>query len=137
MTRPSPAAWAAAREQFLAATGAYVGEVYARAASTVPTMADALTPDNAGDYFVPAGQGAHHHLFPGVSITTTPGREMMISVVTFDPDSVVPDHAHHHEQMGMMLSGRLEFTIGGVTRVLRTRRHLAHPGRSDSYGTGH
>jgi quercetin dioxygenase-like cupin family protein len=81
-------------------------------------MADPLTPENAGDYFVPVGQGSHHDLFPGVAITTTAGQGMMLSVVTFEPDSVVPDHAHHHEQMGIMVSGRLEFTIGGVTRIL-------------------
>ena len=43
---------------------------------------------------------------------------MMLSVVTFEPDALVPDHAHPHEQMGLLLSGRLEFTVGGVTRTL-------------------
>ena len=81
-------------------------------------MAEPLTPDNAGAYFVPAGSGSQHDLFPGVSITTTAGLEMLLSVVTFEADSVVPDHAHHHEQMGLMISGRLEFTVGGVTRIL-------------------
>ena len=69
-------------------------------------------------YFVAAGEGSHHDLFPGVSIETTAGTSMMISVVTFEPGSAVPDHSHPHEQMGMMVSGRLEFTVGGITRVL-------------------
>ena len=69
-------------------------------------------------YFVPAGHGSRHQIFPGVEICTTAGERMMLSVVTFEPGSVVLDHAHPHEQMGMMLSGRLEFTVGGVTRVL-------------------
>ena len=43
---------------------------------------------------------------------------MMLSVVNFEPDSVVPEHSHPHEQMGIMISGRLEFTVGSVTRVL-------------------
>lgn len=81
-------------------------------------MAEPLTPDNAGDYFVPAGIGSHHDLFPGVSIKSTAGRGMLFSVVTLEEDSVVPDHSHHHEQMGMMISGHLEFTIGGVTRFV-------------------
>ncbi|WP_435017066.1 cupin domain-containing protein [Tundrisphaera sp. TA3] len=42
----------------------------------------------------------------------------MLSVVRFEPNSEVPDHSHPHEQMGMMISGRAEFTIGGETRVL-------------------
>ena len=57
-------------------------------------------------------------IFPGVEIRTTAGRQIMLSVVTFEPHSVVPDHSHPHEQMGMMISGRLEFVIGGITRVL-------------------
>ena len=69
-------------------------------------------------YFVPAGQGSLHEIFPGVEIRTTAGQGMMLSVVTFEPDSLVPDHAHPHEQMGIMISGLAEFTVGGVTRVI-------------------
>jgi quercetin dioxygenase-like cupin family protein len=69
-------------------------------------------------YFISAGSGSHHVLFPGVEIRTTAGDAMMLSVVTFEPGSVVPEHSHPHEQMGMMISGRLEFTVGGATRVL-------------------
>lgn len=68
--------------------------------------------------FVPAGTGSPHAIFPGVEILTNAGQAIMLSYVTFEPDSVVPDHSHPHEQMGMMISGRLEFTVGGVTRVL-------------------
>lgn len=73
-------------------------------------------PDDA--YFVPAGHGAHHALFPGVEIVTNATSGLMISVVSLEPHSLVPDHSHPHEQMGLLISGRLEFTIGGVTRVL-------------------
>jgi unsaturated pyranuronate lyase len=72
----------------------------------------------AADYFLPAGSGSHHRIFPGVEIRTTAGRQLMLSLVQFEPHSVVPDHSHPHEQMGMMISGRLEFTVGGITRVL-------------------
>jgi quercetin dioxygenase-like cupin family protein len=75
-------------------------------------------PQPGDAYFVAAGKGAHHDIFPGVAITTTAGRSVMLSVVTFEPGSVVPDHAHPHEQMGYMISGRAEFTVDGVTRVL-------------------
>jgi quercetin dioxygenase-like cupin family protein len=69
-------------------------------------------------YFAPAGSGSHHTIFPGVEIRTIAGNEMMFSVVDLEPGSVVEPHAHPHEQMGILLEGRLEFTIGGVTRVL-------------------
>jgi quercetin dioxygenase-like cupin family protein len=69
-------------------------------------------------YFVPAGQGSHHEIFPGVNIVTTAGKAMMLSIVTFEPNAVVREHAHPHEQMGMLISGRLQFTIGDETRIV-------------------
>lgn len=79
-------------------------------------MNDAPRPDDA--YFVPAGHGSRHRIFPGVEIRTTAGQSLMLSVVTFEPHSAVTEHAHPHEQMGLLVSGRLEFTVGGLTRVL-------------------
>jgi quercetin dioxygenase-like cupin family protein len=70
------------------------------------------------DFFITSGSGSHHEIFPGVEIVTTAGQALMLSVVRFQPNSVVPDHAHPHEQMGIILSGRLEFTIGGITKIL-------------------
>ena len=69
-------------------------------------------------YFLPAGSGSRHAIFPGVEIRTHAGTGMMLSHVTFEPDSAVLEHSHPHEQMGILLSGRLEFTIGGQTTVL-------------------
>ncbi len=74
---------------------------------------------NAPDfYFLPAGTGSKHLIFPGVEIQTVAGKNMMFSVVHLKPESVVLEHSHPHEQMGMLLEGRLDFTIGGVTRQL-------------------
>jgi quercetin dioxygenase-like cupin family protein len=70
------------------------------------------------DYFIPAGSGSRHLIFPGVELKSTSGQNLMLSVVRFEPSSAVLEHSHPHEQMGMLISGRLEFTIGGVTRVL-------------------
>jgi quercetin dioxygenase-like cupin family protein len=73
----------------------------------------------AGDsYFLTAGSGSRHTIFPGVDICTTAGQQLMLSVVDLEPGSIVAPHSHPHEQMGILLEGRLEFTIGGVTRVL-------------------
>jgi quercetin dioxygenase-like cupin family protein len=75
-------------------------------------------PTVADPYFIPAGSGTHHALFPGVELNVTAGRGVMLSVVEFQPGGVVPEHSHPHEQMGYLVSGRLEFTVGGLTRVL-------------------
>ncbi len=82
-----------------------------------PEAAPGLLPDPDG-YFLPAGSGSRHVIFPGVEIRTTAGKGAMLSVVRFEPESVVADHAHPHEQMGYLLEGQLEFTAGGVTRLL-------------------
>ncbi len=82
-----------------------------------PAKDAGLLPDPDG-YFLPAGSGSQHVIFPGVEIRTTAGKGVMLSVVRFEPESVVTDHEHPHEQMGMLLEGQLEFTVGGVTRLL-------------------
>jgi quercetin dioxygenase-like cupin family protein len=76
------------------------------------------SPSVADDYYLPAGAGSHHRLFPGVEVHTHAGDRLMLSLVTFEPRSSVPSHHHPHEQMGVMISGHLDFTIGGVTRRL-------------------
>jgi quercetin dioxygenase-like cupin family protein len=58
-------------------------------------------------------------LFPGVTIRTMWGEQVMLSLVYFEPHAVVPTHQHPHEQMGILLQGAIEFTIGEETRVLR------------------
>jgi quercetin dioxygenase-like cupin family protein len=70
------------------------------------------------DFFIADGSGSRHEIFPGIVIRSTSGKAMMLCVVNLEPDSVVLDHSHPHEQMGILISGRLQFTIGGITKVL-------------------
>ena len=71
-------------------------------------------------YFVRADPLAARPLLPGISIQATAGDALMLSLVTFEAGTEVPDHAHPHEQMGIMIAGRLEFTINGETAILET-----------------
>jgi quercetin dioxygenase-like cupin family protein len=57
-------------------------------------------------------------IFPGVRIRTPYGKNLMLSYVEIDEGAVVSTHRHPHEQGGIVLSGRLELTIGEQTRVL-------------------
>ncbi|WP_246196396.1 cupin domain-containing protein [Aquisphaera giovannonii] len=75
-------------------------------------------PDAGAGYFVPSGSGSRHEIAPGVEIRTTATSGMMLSVVHFEAGSQLPDHSHPHQQMGVLVSGRLEFVIGGLTRIL-------------------
>ena len=36
----------------------------------------------------------------------------MLSLVEMEPHAVVEEHSHPHEQMGLMLEGEADFTIG-------------------------
>ena len=76
------------------------------------------TTESAESYFIPANSGSRHVIFPGVEIRTAAGTNLMLSVVRLEPESVVLDHSHPHEQMGYLIEGRLEFTVGGITRHL-------------------
>lgn len=70
-------------------------------------------------YFVDLHKCYQREVLPGVRITTTWGEKIMMSFVDFGPCAEVPEHQHPHEQMGMVLEGEFEFTIGGETRVVR------------------
>jgi quercetin dioxygenase-like cupin family protein len=69
-------------------------------------------------YFPTADQCARHTIFPGVHITTCAAEKMMLSVVDLEPYSVVEEHAHPHEQVGMVLAGRATFFIGSEQKTL-------------------
>jgi quercetin dioxygenase-like cupin family protein len=43
---------------------------------------------------------------------------MMMSFVDLEPHSVVEEHSHPHEQIGMVLRGRATFFIGGEEKTL-------------------
>ena len=67
-------------------------------------------------------------LAPGVTAKIASGEKMMFSLVTLAPNAVVPTHSHPHEQMGMMVSGAMEFTIAGETRTVSGNEMYLVPG---------
>ena len=67
-------------------------------------------------------------LAPGVTARIVSGEKLMFSLVTLEPDAVVPTHSHPHEQLGMMVSGTMEFTIAGETRTLSGNEMYLVPG---------
>jgi len=67
-------------------------------------------------------------LAPGVTAKIASGEKMMLALVTLAPDAVVPTHSHPHEQMGALVSGTMELTIEGETRVLSGNEMYFVPG---------
>jgi quercetin dioxygenase-like cupin family protein len=75
-------------------------------------------------FFPTEQERSEHTIFPGVTIQTCACEQMMMSYVELQPHSVVAEHSHPHEQVGMVLEGRAIFQIGGEEKVL---------GRGDMY----
>jgi quercetin dioxygenase-like cupin family protein len=70
------------------------------------------------DPFVDPGKAPRRTLAPGVTATIAWGEKLMLSLVTLEPGAVVAPHSHPHEQMGVVVSGTMELTIGDETRIL-------------------
>ncbi len=43
-----------------------------------------------------------------------------IGLITIEKDAVLPAHAHSHEQITQVISGKLEMTIDGITQILES-----------------
>jgi quercetin dioxygenase-like cupin family protein len=46
------------------------------------------------------------------------GERITLAIVELAPNSVVAEHRHDAEQLGMVITGRLRFTVDGETRDL-------------------
>lgn len=57
-------------------------------------------------------------LIPGMAMQSVIGGKLMANWVTLDPHVIVPRHQHPHEQLGIMIEGHLELTLGEETRLL-------------------
>jgi quercetin dioxygenase-like cupin family protein len=59
-------------------------------------------------------------VLPGCRLRTPYGENLMLSYLEMDEGAVIPLHHHPHEQGGMLLEGRLEFTLGAETRTVES-----------------
>jgi quercetin dioxygenase-like cupin family protein len=57
-------------------------------------------------------------IWDGILARSVHGERITMAVVELDPDSVVPEHRHENEQLGICLRGSLRFRIGDETREL-------------------
>jgi quercetin dioxygenase-like cupin family protein len=79
-------------------------------------------------YFPTADECSRHAIFPGVQVTTCAAEKMMLSMATLEPHSVVDEHSHPHEQVGIVLEGRAIFSIGGEQKTLQPGDLFRIPG---------
>ena len=57
-------------------------------------------------------------VIPGLEFRPVTTDSVMTNFVTFEPDAVAPSHHHDEQQIAIILSGELTFTVGGETRVM-------------------
>jgi quercetin dioxygenase-like cupin family protein len=57
-------------------------------------------------------------IWDGVSGRAVHGKQLTLGVVELAPDSVVPEHRHANEQLGMVIRGSVRFRVGDETREL-------------------
>jgi quercetin dioxygenase-like cupin family protein len=86
------------------------------------------------EYFCDVEHRAAKEIAPGIQIRTFWGDEILVSVVDLAANSVVPLHSHPHEQAGVVISGELELTIAGETRILGPEDTYIIPGGVEHSG---
>ena len=57
-------------------------------------------------------------IWEGVIARAVEGSGCSFAVVELAPDSIVPEHSHPNEQLGIMIRGSVSFRIGDETREL-------------------
>jgi quercetin dioxygenase-like cupin family protein len=57
-------------------------------------------------------------VWDGVLARAIEGERCSLAVVELDPDSVVPEHSHPNEQLGMVVRGSISFRIADEERVV-------------------
>jgi quercetin dioxygenase-like cupin family protein len=69
-------------------------------------------------YFPVTDECSQRTIFTGVTIQTCSADKMMLSLATLLPRSIVEEHSHPHEQVGMVVQGRAIFFIGDEQKTL-------------------
>ena len=54
-------------------------------------------------------------LAPGIVLRPVHGDRLTLTLVELDPGVPLPEHRHENEQVGMVLSGSMQFRIGDET----------------------
>ena len=58
------------------------------------------------------------NMLPGIERRAVWLDQVMLTFFTFQPQAIVPEHAHENEQITVVTCGALEFTLGDEKRIL-------------------
>jgi quercetin dioxygenase-like cupin family protein len=79
-------------------------------------------------FFPERSECGQHAIFGTIPVRTYAGDQVQLSLVEMPPRSVIEEHSHANEQIGMVVAGQATFTIGGETRLLRAGDFYFMPG---------
>ncbi|HEY9390702.1 MAG TPA: cupin domain-containing protein [Mycobacteriales bacterium] len=65
-------------------------------------------PDQSIDPVLRWDTAEQNAMLPGIRATLALGAQLSAAFYTLDPNAVVPDHDHHNEEFGQVISGSLE-----------------------------
>jgi quercetin dioxygenase-like cupin family protein len=57
-------------------------------------------------------------MFPGVTRRAVYLKDVMLTFFDFEPQAVLPEHHHPHQQITYVLEGTMEFNLDGENRKL-------------------
>ena len=83
----------------------------------------------ADGYFITPQDSGQVEMLPGVhrrTMGTTD--EAMLCEFFIQRDALVPEHSHMNDQVGYVIYGKLEMTIGGIVRLCNPGESYAIPG---------
>ena len=58
-------------------------------------------------------------MLPGVTRRAVYLDDVMITFFDFEPETIIPEHHHPHQQITWVVSGSMEFNLDGEKKVLR------------------
>ena len=67
--------------------------------------------------FFDAGSVAPLQIWEGLIGRTVHSERVTMTLIEIEPGTVVPQHSHDNEQLGLLIEGSLEFTIGDETKM--------------------
>ena len=90
---------------------------------------DFNNPEVLMPFYMPQNR-ATKTIAPGIHIRSWWGDQSTVLFVELEPNAELSSHSHPHEQSGVILTGEVEFNIGGEKRLLAAGDIYLIPGNT-------
>lgn len=66
-------------------------------------------------------------IMKGISLKSVHLHNLMVTFVTLESGAVLPEHSHEHEQISVIISGVLRFSVEGEERIVSAGQAVCIP----------